>query len=66
MAKIGLFTSASMLAEKMLRVVLYLKDSSNLRITELWADKILKKYSYYWLNPNVAKAEGAAGLRRQG
>ena len=35
---------------EMLRVVLYLKDSSNLRITELWADKILKKYSYYWLN----------------
>ena len=35
---------------EMLRVVLYLKDSSNLRITELWAEKILKKYSYYWLN----------------
>lgn len=37
---------------EMLRIVLYLKDSSNLRITELWADKLLKKYSYYWLNTN--------------
>ena len=32
---------------EMLRIILYLKDGSNLRITELWADKILKKYSYY-------------------
>jgi len=33
-----------------LRVVLYLKDGTNLRVTEQWAGKILKRYSYYWLN----------------
>jgi len=32
-----------------LRVVLYLKDGSNLRVTEQWAGKNLKRYSYYWL-----------------
>ena len=35
---------------EMLRIILYLKDGSNIRVTELWTDKILKKYSYYWLN----------------
>ena len=33
-----------------LRVVLYLKDGTNLRVTEQWAGKVLKRYSYYWLN----------------
>ena len=33
-----------------LRVILYLKDSSNLRVTEQWVGKVLKRYSYYWLN----------------
>ncbi len=33
-----------------LRVVLYLKDDTNLRVTEQWAGKVLKRYSYYWLN----------------
>ena len=33
-----------------LRVILYLKDGSNLRVTEQWGGKVLKRYSYYWLN----------------
>ncbi|MEA3417618.1 MAG: DUF6516 family protein [Thermodesulfobacteriota bacterium] len=33
-----------------LRVVLHLKDGANLRVTEQLAGKILKRYSYYWLN----------------
>jgi len=38
------------LDEETLRVILYLKDGTNLRVTEQWAGKILKRYSYYWLN----------------
>ncbi len=33
-----------------LRVVLHLIDDTNLRVTEQWAGKVLKRYSYYWLN----------------
>ena len=33
-----------------LRVVLHLKDGTNLRVAEQWAGKVLKRYSYYWLN----------------
>ena len=33
-----------------LRIILYLKDGTNLRITEQWAEKVLKRYSYYWLD----------------
>ena len=32
-----------------LRIILYLKDGTNLRVTEQWEGKILKRYSYYWL-----------------
>ena len=32
-----------------LRLILYFKDKSNLRVTEQWEGKILKRYSYYWL-----------------
>ena len=38
------------LDEELLRLILYLKDSSTLRITELWSDRSLNKYSYYWLS----------------
>ena len=38
------------LDEETLRVILYLKDGTNLRVVEQWAGKILKRYSYYWLN----------------
>jgi len=40
------------LDEETLRVILYLKDGSTLRVTEQWAAKVLKRYSYYWLNPD--------------
>ena len=32
-----------------LRLILYLKDDTNLRVTEQWQGKTLKRYSYYWL-----------------
>lgn len=32
-----------------LRLVLYLKDGTNLRVAEQWDGKTLKRYSYYWL-----------------
>jgi hypothetical protein len=38
------------LDEQTLRIVLYLQDSSNLRITEQWEGTDLLRYSYYWLN----------------
>jgi len=38
------------LDEETLRVILYLNDGTNLRVTEQWAGKVLKRYSYYWLN----------------
>ncbi len=32
-----------------LRLILYLKDGTNLRVTEQWQRESLKRYSYYWL-----------------
>jgi hypothetical protein len=32
-----------------LRVILYLKDGTNLRVGEQWDGVVLKRYSYYWL-----------------
>lgn len=32
-----------------LRIVLHLKDGSNLRVTEQWNGETLERYSYYWL-----------------
>ena len=32
-----------------LRLVVYLNDGSNLRITEQWQGEELERYSYYWL-----------------
>jgi hypothetical protein len=32
-----------------LRLILYFKDGSNVRVTEQWDGEILKRYSYYWL-----------------
>lgn len=39
------------LDEETLRLVLYLKDGTNLRITEQWLGETLVRYSYYWLTP---------------
>ncbi len=33
-----------------LRLVLYLKDGTNLRIAEQWIGETLARYSYYWLD----------------
>jgi len=35
--------------EETLRVILYLKDGTNLRVAEQWDGSVLKRYSYYWL-----------------
>jgi hypothetical protein len=43
--KIGLLEIDS----ETLKLILYLKDGSNLRVTEQWEGEILKRYSYYWL-----------------
>jgi len=32
-----------------LRMILYLKDGTNLRVAEQWSGRILERYSYYWL-----------------
>ncbi|MDY7077879.1 MAG: DUF6516 family protein [Chloroflexota bacterium] len=32
-----------------LRLILYLKDGTNLRVTEQWQGETLLRYSYYWL-----------------
>jgi hypothetical protein len=34
---------------EMLRLVLYLKNGTNLRVTEQWNGSVLERYSYYWL-----------------
>ena len=33
-----------------LRIILYLKDGTNLRVTEQWEGGKLKRYSFYWLS----------------
>ncbi len=33
-----------------LRLVIYLRDGSNLLVTEQWFGKKLKRYSYYWFS----------------
>jgi hypothetical protein len=32
-----------------LRLILYLKDGTNVRVAEQWEGNTLKRYSYYWL-----------------
>jgi hypothetical protein len=32
-----------------IQLVLYLKDGTNLRVTEQWSGTILERCSYYWL-----------------
>ena len=34
-----------------LRLILHLKDGTNLRVTEQWSGSLLERYSYYWLTP---------------
>lgn len=37
------------LDEQTLRLILYLKDGTNLRLTEQWEGDVLVRYSHYWL-----------------
>lgn len=37
------------LDDEALRLILYLRDGTNLRVTERWRGEILRWYSYYWL-----------------
>jgi len=34
-----------------LRLILHLRDGTNLRVTEQWSGSLLERYSYYWLTP---------------
>ncbi|MBU0734184.1 MAG: hypothetical protein KKG10_08535 [Proteobacteria bacterium] len=38
------------LDEETIQIVLFLKDGTNLRVTEQWEGKTLRRYSYYWLD----------------
>ncbi|MBI3795667.1 MAG: hypothetical protein HY268_01695 [Deltaproteobacteria bacterium] len=37
------------LDDQTIRLILYLKDGTNLRLTEQWEGGALQHYSYYWL-----------------
>jgi hypothetical protein len=37
-----------------LRLILYLPDGTNLRLTEQWNGAVLERYSYYWLTASNA------------
>jgi hypothetical protein len=41
------------LDDETLRLILYLKDGTNLRVTEQWRGRKLERYSYYWLTSAV-------------
>lgn len=32
-----------------LRIIIYLRDGTNLRVAEQWNGELLERYSYYWL-----------------
>jgi hypothetical protein len=40
------------LDDETLRLILYLRDGTNLRVTEYWHGEALRRYSYYWLTPD--------------
>jgi hypothetical protein len=37
------------LDDETLRLIIYLKDGTNLRVVEQWQGRQLERYSYYWL-----------------
>jgi len=37
------------LDDETLRLIIYLDDGTNLRVTEQWQGDALRRYSYYWL-----------------
>ena len=40
------------LDDESIRLVLDLKDGTNLRVAEQWKGNFLERYSYYWLDKN--------------
>jgi hypothetical protein len=42
------------LDDETLRLILYLRDGTNLRVTEQWQGQTLERYSYYWLTTTNA------------
>ena len=40
------------LDDESIRLVLFFKDGTNLRVAEQWKGNLLKRYSYYWLDEN--------------
>ena len=40
------------LDDESIRLVLDLKDGTNLRVAEQWKGNLLERYSYYWLDKN--------------
>ena len=42
------------LDDETLRLIIYLYDGSNLRVTEQWESAKLARYSYYWLTEENA------------
>lgn len=42
------------LDEQTLRLIIYLYDGSNLRVTEQWHGAKLTRYAYHWLNAENA------------
>jgi hypothetical protein len=40
------------LDDESLRLILYLRDGTNLRVAEDWRGETLRRYSYYWLDPD--------------
>lgn len=38
--------------EGFLKIIIFLKDNTNLRVTERWVNKNMDDYSYYWLDKN--------------
>ena len=40
------------LDDESIRLVLLMKDGTNLRVAEQWNGNVLRRYSYYWLNKN--------------
>ena len=49
-----------------LKTILFLKDNSNLRVTEQWEGDFLKRYSYYWLSSENKLIIGRSEERRVG
>ena len=39
--------------DEYMKIIIYLPDGTNLRVTEEWEGNKLVHYSYYWLTPDI-------------